>query len=164
MQMNAPTTIPVKQAVALPTRPAFNVFGSLQREIDRLFEDFAPTFPSFATGRAPADVKCRMDLAETKGGLELTVELPGLEEKDVDVTVTDGMLTVSGEKKFESEEKDRNYHFIERGYGSFARSIELPDGVKADQIKATMSKGVLKVAIPAPARPAPKKIAVQATA
>ncbi len=159
--MNAPARIPVKQGAAVPSRPIFNVFGSLQREIDRLFEDFSPTF---ATGRAPTDVKTRMDLAETKDGLELTVELPGLEEKDVNVAVGDGILTVSGEKTFESESKDKNYHFVERGYGSFSRSVELPAGVKADDIKATMSKGVLKVEIPTPVKPAPKKIEVKATA
>src|ERR1019366_1653509 len=108
--MNDLTTIPVKQSAAAPSRSVFNVFGSLQREIDRLFEDFNPTF---ATGRSLTDVKAKMDLAETKDGLELTVELPGLEEKDVDVSVSDGLLTVSGEKNFESEKKDKNYHFVE---------------------------------------------------
>jgi HSP20 family protein len=105
-----------------------------------------------------------MDLAETKDGLELTVELPGLEEKDVDVSLSDGVLTVSGEKNFESEKKDKNYHFVERSYGSFSRSIALPEGVKSDQINATMSKGVLKVAISTPAKPEAKKVEVHATA
>ena len=159
--MNAPEKIQVKQAVAVPPRAHPTVFGSLQREIDRLFDDFSP---AFATGRRLIDLKCKMDLADTEKGLELTVELPGLEEKDVDVTVADGLLTVSGEKKFATDEKDKTYHFIERGYGAFARSIHLPDGVKADQISASMSKGVLKVEIPAPAKPQPKKIAVQAAA
>lgn len=157
--MTAQTQAPVKQATALPTRPVFNMFGSLQREIDRLFEDFSP---AFAAGRPLADVKAHMDLAETPEGLELSVELPGLEEKDVDVTVRDGVLTVSGEKKLESEKKDKNYHFVERSYGSFSRSVALPDGAKADQIKATMSKGVLKVVIPTPAKTEPKKIEVKA--
>jgi HSP20 family protein len=157
--MSASTQVPVKQGAVAPSRPVFNVFGSLRSEIDRLFEDFAPTF---AVGRASADVKCRMDLAKTKDGLELTVELPGLEEKDVDVSVSDGMLTVSGEKKSESEKKDKNYHYVERSYGSFSRSVELPAGVKPDQIKAAMSKGVLTVTIPTPSKPEPKKIEVQA--
>jgi HSP20 family protein len=156
--MNDLTSIPVKQAAL--ARP-LNVFGSLQREIDRLFEDFSP---HFATGRGQVDVKCKMDLAETKDGLELTVELPGLEEKDVDVSVADGMLTISGEKKFETEQKDRHYHFVERGYGAFSRAVPLPQGVEADQIKASMSKGVLKVAIPTPAKPQAKKIEVKPAA
>ena len=137
------------------------MFGSLQREVDRLFEDFSP---SFGVGRSLADVRCRMDLAETKDGLELSVELPGLEEKDVQVSVADGLLTVSGEKKFESEQKDKSYRFVERGYGAFSRSIELPPGANADQIKATLAKGVLKVAIPTQAKPEPKKIDVKAQA
>ncbi len=159
--MNAPAKISVKQAAAIPVRPGFNVFGPFQREIERLFDGFAP---SLASGRGIADVTCRMDMAETKKGLELTVELPGLEEKDVEVTVNDGLLTVSGEKKFETENEEKNYHFVERGYGAFSRSIYLPEGVKTDQIKASLNKGVLKVVIPAPARSEPKKIAVQASA
>ena len=87
-----------------------------------------------------------MDLAETKDGLELTVELPGLEEKDVDVSVSDGLLTVSGEKKIESERQDKNYQFIERSYGSFSRAIALPEGVKADQIKAVGGTSPLRSA------------------
>ena len=154
--MNAPTQVPVKHAGtaarALPT-----VFGSLQREIDRLFNDFAP---DFSMGRDLSDVRCRMDLADTRDGVELTVELPGLDEKDVEVTMNDGLLTVSGEKKFETEQNDKNYRFVERGYGSFSRSIALPEGVKADDIKATLNKGVLKVVVPTPAKPEAKKIAV----
>jgi HSP20 family protein len=158
--MNTAVEVPVKQGAVVPARAPFDVFGSLQRQIDRLFEDFTPTFAS--TGRGVTEVRARMDLAETKDGLELTVELPGLEEKDVQVAVSDGVLTVSGEKKFETEKKDKSYHLVERSYGSFSRSISLPEGVKADQIKATMSKGVLKVAVPTPVKPEPKKIEVTA--
>jgi len=155
----APTTPAApKRAPALPARPPFNIFGSLQREIDRLYEDF---MPAFGAARGLADVKAEMDLAETKDGFELTVELPGLEEKDVDITVADGLLTISGEKKLESEREEKNYRFVERSYGAFSRSISLPEGVKADQISATMAKGVLKVSMPAPAKSAPKKIEVQ---
>ena len=142
-----------------PQRPAFDVFGSLQRQIDRLFEDFTP---AFATSPSVTEVRTRMDLAETNEGLELTVELPGLEEKDVQVAVSDGVLTVSGEKKFETEKKDKSYRYVERSYGSFSRSLALPEGVSADQIKATMSKGVLKVVVPTPAKPEPQKIEVKA--
>ena len=122
------TAVPVKKMTgALTASPFFNAFAPLQREIDRVFEDFVP---SFWSGGGPVDVRCKMNLAETKDGLELTVELPGLEEKDVNVEVSDGVLTVSGEKKFESEQKDKNYHMVERGYGSFSRSIDLPAGVQ----------------------------------
>jgi len=155
--MSAPMQVPVKQR-AVASHPVANVFGSLQREIDRLFDDFTPAFTG---SRSLVDVKCKMDLAETKDGLELTVELPGLEEKDVDISVSDGQLTVSGEKKFESEQKDKNYHFVERSYGSFSRSIALPPGVKTDEIKATMNKGLLKVLIPTPAKAEAQKIEIK---
>jgi HSP20 family protein len=105
-----------------------------------------------------------MDLAETKDGLELTVEVPGLDQKDVEVKVTDGLLTVSGEKRFEKEERDKTYRVVERGYGSFSRAIELPPGVKAEDIKASLDKGVLKVTVPTPAKPEPKKIEVSTKA
>lgn len=154
--MNHPTQVPVRHA-ATTSRSLPTIFGSLQREIDRLFDDFVP---NVSMGRDHSDVRCRMDLADTKDGLELTVELPGLDEKDVEVTVHDGLLTVSGEKQFESEQKDKNYRFVERGYGSFSRSVALPAGVKVDQIKATLNKGVLKVVVPTPAKPEAKKIAV----
>jgi HSP20 family protein len=161
--MNTPAPVNVKQGEAVPVRSPFGMFGSLQREIDRLFDDFAPGFV-VPPGRSFADVKCRMDLAETKDGLELSVELPGLEEKDVEVSVADGVLTVSGEKKFETEHKDKTYRFVERGYGSFSRDVTLPDGVKADDIKATMSKGVLRIAIPTPAKSQARKIEVKPAA
>lgn len=154
--MSVPAHVPVKHA-ATPAGVVPNFLGSLQREIDRLFEDFSP---SFAAGRDVSEIRCRMDIADTKDGVELTVEVPGLDEKDVEVTVSDGRLTVSGEKKFETEQKDKNYRVVERGYGSFARSIALPEGVKADEIKATLSKGVLKVVVPTAAKAEPKKIAV----
>jgi HSP20 family protein len=159
--MTASAQVPVKQGAPVPTRHFPHVFGSLQREIDRLFDDFSP---AFTPTRTMAEIKAKMDLAETPAGLELTVELPGLEEKDIDVSVADGVLTVSGEKKFESEQKDKNYRFVERGYGSFSRSIRLPESVKTDDIKASMSKGVLKVTIPTPAKAQAKKIEVKPAA
>lgn len=158
--MSASQQVPVTQG-ATTARPLGTMFGSLQREIDRLFEDFGPTF----LGREGApEVRCKMDLAETKDGLELTVELPGMDEKDVQVSVSDGQLIVSGEKKFEKEASDKNYRFVERGYGAFSRAIDLPPGVKADDIKASLAKGVLKVTVPTPAKPEAKKIEVHTAA
>jgi HSP20 family protein len=158
--MNNPTPIPVTHGGGAPVHQVFNPFGSLHREIDRLFEDFTATV---STGRNVSEIKAKMDLAETGDGLELTVELPGLEEKDVDVAVSGNLLTVSGNKKFESEKKGRNYRVVERSYGSFSRSITLPDGVKADQVKASLSKGVLRVSIPTPPPANSKKIEVKTT-
>ena len=107
---------------------------------------------------------CRVDIAETDKDIEITAELPGLEEKDVQVNVADDVLTIKGEKKAEKEEKDKNYHRIERSYGSFCRSLQLPAGANADAIKATLKNGVLKVTVTKPVAAQPKKIEVKAAA
>jgi len=155
------TAVPVKKTTAFTPAPFFNVFAPLQREIDRVFDDFTP---SFWTGSGLNEVRCKVNLAETKTGLELTVELPGLDEKDVNIDIADGLLTISGEKTFEAERKDKTFRTVERGYGAFSRSFELPPVVEADQIKATLAKGVLTVTIPTAPKAEPKKIAVTATA
>ena len=105
-----------------------------------------------------------MDVAETDKEIEITAELPGLEEKDVQINVADNVLTIRGEKNAEKEQKDKNYRLIERNYGSFERSLELPDGVNADAIQASIDKGVLKVTVPKPAPAQSKKIEVKAAA
>ena len=103
-------------------------------------------------------------MTETDKQIEITAELPGLEEKDVQVNVADNVLTIRGEKKAEKEEKDKTYQLVERSYGSFVRSLELPEGVNADAIKASIDKGVLKVTVPKPAPAQVKKIDVKAAA
>ena len=105
-----------------------------------------------------------MDVTETDKEIEITAELPGLEEKDVQINVADNLLTVRGEKKAEKEEQDKNYRLIERSYGSFQRTLELPDGCNADAIKASIAKGVLKVTVPKPAPAQAKKIEVKTAA
>lgn len=153
-----PPRTPVTQAV-----PAPDVFSALQRQVGRLFEDFTPSFaPAFWSERDVADFQAPMDVARTKDGFELTLELPGVEEKDVDVGYADGVLTIGGHKAVEAERKDKTFQFVERRYGAFTRSIRLPEGVSADKIKASMSKGVLKVFVPTVAAPEAKKIAVTA--
>src|SRR5206468_11266488 len=86
-----------------------------------------------------------MDVIETDKELEVTAELPGLEEKDVDITLSDGVLTIRGEKKADHEEKGKDFHMVERSYGSFARTLQLPAGMDPNMIKASLDKGVLKV-------------------
>jgi HSP20 family protein len=105
-----------------------------------------------------------MDIAETDKDIEITAELPGLEEKDVQVNVADNVLTIKGEKKAEKEQKDKNYHMVERSYGSFYRALDLPAGVNADAIKATLANGVLKVTVPKPAAAQAKKVEVKTAA
>jgi HSP20 family protein len=104
-----------------------------------------------------------IDVTETDKEIEITAELPGLERKDVDISIEDDLLTIRGEKKVETkeEDKDKNYHVSERSYGVFYRVIQLPPGVDPASIQAVMSKGVLKLTIPKPAKAEPKKIEVK---
>lgn len=124
-------------------------FSSLQREVDRLFEDFAraATAPS---GRAVTALVPSMDVVET--------------DKEIEISIDDGTLTIRGEKKAEAERKDKNFHVSERSYGVFYRAIPLPQGVDGSSINATMAKGVLKITIPRPARPEPQKVEVKEAA
>ena len=162
--MNLKSLIPIGRQRGLAR--ADNPFVSLQNEIDRLFDDFTrgfPSFPSLGNGGVTAMVPT-MDVAETDKEIEITAELPGLEEKDVQINVSDNILTIRGEKRAEKEQKDKNYRMVERSYGSFERSLELPEGVNVDSIKATIDKGVLKVVVPKPAPAQVKKIEVKSAA
>jgi HSP20 family protein len=170
--MNLRSLIPVgRDRVA---RREGNPFIGLHREMDRLFDDFTRGWPTF--GRTwpagtfayeptlvPAMVPT-MDITETEKEIEITAELPGLEEKDVEVNVSNNVLTIRGEKKAEKAEKDKDYHLTERSYGSFARTLELPAGVEPEMIKASIANGVLKVTIPKPAPAVTKKVEVKAAA
>jgi HSP20 family protein len=159
--MNLRSLIPVGQDrnVARSDNP----FISLQREIDRLFDDFTRGLPAFSGGGS-GELLPSVDVTETDKQIEITAELPGLEEKDVQVNLADNVLTIRGEKNAEKEEKDKSYRLVERSYGSFVRSLELPEGVNADAIKASIDKGVLKVTVPKPAPAQVKKIDVKAAA
>ena len=105
-----------------------------------------------------------VDVAETEKAYEITAELPGMDEKNIEVKFADGLLTITGEKKEEKEEKKKDYYLSERSYGSFQRSFQVPDSVDADKIEATFKKGVLTVTLPktAAAQKAAKKIDVKA--
>lgn len=128
---------------------------TLRREVDRLFEDFRhgtsrgifdmePFWRGgLSFGKSPA-----VDVAEKDKRFEVTAELPGLSDKDIDVKYADGVLTISGEKKEEKEEKQKDYYLSERRYGSFQRSFQLPNGIDPDKIEATFKNGVLTVTLP----------------
>ncbi len=141
-------------------RQKWNPFDGLQREVERLFDDFSR---GYATPRTQ-DLTPSIDVTETDKEVEITAELPGLEEKDVQVNVADNLLTIRGEKKAEREDKNKDYHVVERSYGSFSRTLELPESVDADAIQATMSKGVLKVVVPKPAPAQVKKVSIKSAA
>lgn len=157
--MNMRSLIPFGSNNPVPV--IMNPFGSLQREVDRLFNDFTRGFG--VPGMPAINLIPSVDVTETDKEIEITVELPGLERSDVEISLNDDVLTIRGEKKVESKEKDdkKNVHLAERAFGVFYRAIQLPAGVDAGSIQATMSNGVLKITIPRPAPSQAKKIEIR---
>jgi HSP20 family protein len=159
----AASKVPVKteqKAERASALQAWRPFESLRREVDRLFEDFDRGFwtspfrrPIFgiepfwqreeAWGAAPS-----VDIVEKNNAYEVTAELPGMDEKNIEVKLVDGGLTIKGEKQEEKEEKKKNYYLHERQYGSFERCFTVPEGVDTNKIEATFKKGVLTVTLP----------------
>lgn len=136
-------------------------FVSLQREMNRLFEDAFRGYP--AAGNGHALITPSIEVKETDKAIEVAAELPGVDEKDVQVTFADGVLTIKGEKKSEKEETKAGYHVSERSYGAFLRSLDVAGGVDAEKISASCAKGVLKVVLPklAEAQSKAKKIEIK---
>ena len=136
-----------------PTREV----DSLQSEVNRVFDAFFGNGGSRGATRRwiPA-----MDLVETGEHLVLRADLPGLEQDDVEIEVKDGVLTVSGERKAEHEEKSEGFYRVERSFGSFSRSLTLPKGVNAGQVEADFDKGVLEVRIPKPEEAKPRRVTI----
>ncbi len=128
---------------------------SLPREIDRFFNDFGLDVWNTDTVWIPA-----VDITETEDGYEVKAEIPGMKKDEIKINYEDDMLTLSGERNHEKEEKNKNYHRIERRYGKFQRSFYLPKHVKADGIKANYKNGVLTVNIPKSEEAKPKEIAI----
>ena len=174
------TKVPVKNEAktgkhGMP-HAAVHPFESLRREMNRLFDDFSGDFwtsafrrPNFeiapfwrhdaALASAPA-----VDIAESDNAFEITADMPGLDEKSIEVTVNSDMITIKGGKEEEKEEKKKDYYLHERRFGSFERSFRIPDAVDAEKIEASFHKGVLNVKLPkkAGAQHPEKKIAIKA--
>ena len=131
------------------------IFG-LRREIDRLFDD------TFRGRSGNANWSPAVDIHETSNELRLDLELPGIQEKDVELEVENGILSVRGQKSAERKEEDEEgrYHLVERSYGSFFRSFQLPQGVDEKQIQADFDRGVLHIRIPKAALPQPRRIQI----
>ena len=133
-----------------------------QREFDRLFrEAFSPMF-----GEAEASTRSwapPVDIYETENDIILKAELPGVDPKDVEVRVEDNTLYLKGERKFEKEVKEQNYHRVERSYGSFARSFSLPNSIDSDKVKAEYKDGLLTLTMPKREEAKPKTIKIDVT-
>jgi HSP20 family protein len=134
------------------------------RELDSLQGDMNRLFDRFFEGRAANGTSRRwipaMDLVETEDHLVLRGDLPGMTEDDINIEIKDNVLTVSGERKAESEEKGKGYHRVERSFGSFSRSLTLPQGVDPEKVDAGFDKGVLEVRIPKPAEAKPTRVQI----
>ena len=143
-------------------------FLALHHEIDRVFDDFrrGMPWPRFGLGDGHVRFAPVMDVFETDKAIEVDAELPGMTEKDIDVSVIDNVLTVKGEKKEETERKEADWHMVERSYGAFTRSLTLPYEVDASKVDAKFDKGVLKITLPKPAeiKAKTKKIKVKSAA
>jgi HSP20 family protein len=134
--------------------------NTLQSEMNRLFNTLfdAPT-PGNGGGVARRWIPA-MDLVETDADFVLRADLPGLSEEDVNIELEDNVLTVSGERTGEHEERKEGYYRVERSSGSFSRSLTLPEGVDPEGIKASFDRGVLEVRIPKPEERKPRKVAI----
>src|SRR5271166_2615617 len=168
--------VPVEVKKAPPAQTTLpDVWQSFRGEMDRLFDRFGSGF-GFPSLRRMFDVEPAwrssfsfsapaIDMSEDEKAYKISAELPGLDAKDVDVSVSGDMLVLKGEKRQEKEEKDKNYHYSERSYGSFQRAFQLPASVNRDKLAADFSRGVLTITLPktAEAQKPTKKIEVKST-
>jgi HSP20 family protein len=140
------------EATTKPVRRYVDPFSAMRAEMDRVFDSFLGRgfgrFPTVWESAGRDAVVPSIDVRETETEFVIEAELPGMEEKDVSVTLNNGVLTLKGEKKSEREEKKDDYHLMERSYGSFQRSFQLADAVDGDKVKANFDKGVLKITMP----------------
>ena len=141
-------------------------FSVLQRDMNRIFDDFFTGFNTFPAGRSEGSwggFSPTVDIKESEKELTIKAELPGINEKDIDVSLANDVLTIQGEKKEEKEEKDKGYYYAERSFGSFRRVLPLPAGVDTQKAEASFKKGVLTITVPKTeeARSKVKKIAIK---
>jgi HSP20 family protein len=134
----------------------FREFSTLQDRMNRLFRETQGPEESLTTSSFAPPV----DVYEDEHNVTLKIEVPGIDEKDIDVRIENNVLTVHGERKFEKEEKEENFRRVERQYGSFTRTFTLPTTVDAEKVSANYDKGILKIALPKKAEAKPKQIKV----
>jgi HSP20 family protein len=134
--------------------------SSIQNEMNRLFNTFFDT-PTANGGTSPARRWVpAMDLVEAENEFVLKADLPGLSEENVSIEVEDNVLTISGERKAEHEERKEAYYRVERAFGRFSRSLTLPEGIDPEAVKASFEHGVLEVRVPKPEAKKPRKVAI----
>jgi HSP20 family protein len=141
--------------------PRRGELSSFRREVDRLFDRFFEGWP-FRLSPQEAPWAPSVDVSETGKDVIVKAELPGMDPKEIDVSVRGDMVTLHGERRQEKEEKGENFHRVERSYGSFSRSIQLPVEVDSGKVNATYKDGVLKITMPKSKEAATKKIEVKA--
>ncbi len=135
--------------------------NTIQSEMNRLFNSFFES-PTASNGTAARRWIPAMDLVETDEDFVLRADLPGLTESDINIELEDNILTVSGERRAQQEERRDGYYRVERASGSFSRSLTLPEGVDPDKIHAGFEHGVLEVRIPKPEQRKPRKVTISA--
>ncbi len=134
--------------------PLWNIHREFDHLFDRLMSQFGDSYQHFSKAGSAYDglsgtlLKPNVNIKEDKRNYQITVEIPGVEEDDVKLELANGALTIIGEKKQETEEKDEHYHRIERSYGSFRRVISLPDDVNEEEIEAKFINGVMTITVP----------------
>jgi HSP20 family protein len=134
--------------------------NTIQNEMNRLFNTFFEAAPTQGNGGALRRWIPPMDLVETEDDFVLRADLPGMSEGDVNIEFEDNVLTISGERKAEHQDRKEGYYRVERASGSFTRSLTLPEGVDPDAVKASFDSGVLEVRIPKPEQRKPRKVAI----
>jgi len=137
-------------------RDPVDSFRKFHGELDRIFNTNAAAYTDTASDWVPS-----VDVIETEDAYEVAADVPGVDPKDIDISLEDGVLTVKGERKSESKDEGEDYRRSERSYGSFYRRFTLPDTADADNISAKTEYGVLKLNIPKKEKALPKKISVQ---
>ena len=134
-----------------------------RRDIDGFFDDFWKDLaltPSAGAERSVAGFSPRLDVKENDDAYVISVELPGLEEKDFDISLEEDILTIKGEKKAQHEEDREGYHHVETVSGHFERRLRLPEGIDADSVKASFNNGVVSIALPKTEQPQPEARAI----
>jgi HSP20 family protein len=126
-----------------------SIFSDFERDVDYLLDEIlGGSMIGYVVPETRGVYAPRIDVRETEKGFEIAAEMPGMNPEDIDVAVHDRVLTLSGEKKVEKDEKVMNYHHVERSYGCFSRDVKLPDTVEADKVEAAYKNGVLHITMP----------------